>query len=76
MGVLLCLKGLEANHSYKYFLLKRLSVNYRSKRVQGLRKRGFLIYNIQHPVYWAAADSFFVVFLQKHPLQKLYVQPF
>lgn len=64
MGVLLCLKVLEANHSYKNFLLKRLSVTYRSKRVQGLRKHKFLIYNAQHPVYWVAAGSLFEVFLQ------------
>lgn len=64
MRMLLCLKGLQENHSYKYFLLKRLSVNYRSTRVQGLCKRGSLIGNIQHPVYCVAAGSLFVMFLQ------------
>lgn len=64
MGVVLCLKGLETNHSYKYFLLKRLSVTSRTKRIEGLRKHEFLIYNMQRPVYGVAAGSLFVVFLQ------------
>lgn len=68
MGVLLCLKVLEENHSYKYFLLKRLPVTYRPKRVQGLCKHKFPIYNTQHAVQWVAADSLFEVFPQVIPV--------
>lgn len=57
MGVVLWLKGLEANHSYKYFLLKRLSLTYRTKRVEGLPKHELLIYNTQRPAYGVAAGS-------------------
>lgn len=64
MGVVLCLKELKANPSYKYFLLKRLSVTQRTKRVEGLHKHEFLIYNKQHPMYGVAAGSLFVMFLQ------------
>lgn len=46
--MVLCLKGLKANHSYKYFFLKRLSVTYSTKRTERLFKLDFPLDHIMH----------------------------